>query len=1367
MIGNKRHIKFLPAVPVLFLKDEPTIYIKLRKEGAFIPQNAQPTSLFYSNLGHPDYSNASNGEHSPLSQPSKKILKSFEANKISIDKNYDLERILTNVHIRLDSALNQFMKQNNADNRSQKGLSDKTNGNVSPKPQENAALSDLAPAHIDVSENSYTKGRTQTANQCVHEFTRPNTGRKNTWHNSLRFSPNLSRAEFANAINFCIKPPIGKHFSPIEHLWPESSVEQGLEKLFSLESIGIEENQLSDYDHHHIEKFKRSIELKDGHYYVDLPFEEALITKVPNHYKICAAVAHRVYAKLDKQGLREVYNNVFWEQEQSHIIERIPSDVDPYSLIWLPHRPVIKTEEQVTTKIRPVFNASLKTAGFPSLNEASYPGTNLLNDLLALMIKFRSQNHTIIADIEKAFLQIRLRTVQDRNKFCFLVKVGHQLLPFRYRSLLFGYVSSPFILNLIIQHHAQQYTNDLASQLLKDYLYVDNLIYSHSCPSLLAATCLETFNRLSQAGFNLRGWNSNSHEVKEFFNLNNLELSNNKIEKVLGYLYDTCADTLALTPSKIKGSASTKREILSEISSVYDPLGIFSPLIIKGKILIKHLWQLKLGWDEKIPSHLQKQWANIAVSLQQAPTLAFARQAFNTDEVHTLVIFADASKSAFGIAIYAVSDKSSYLVFCKTKVSPSQEKSLPQLELLSAFLALKCVSNILSMFKFSLKSIKILMDSQVALSWIIAPTAKIKSIFVKNRCHDISQMREKIKENYRVDPSFSYVPTKDNIADLLTRGVHFREFNLMFNTFLKGPSWLVSQNFPTGNLGSLSDSTAGQVLSTIACNPAIFPASDSLLNIKKFSSLSSLLGTLTRVFQAVSKFAKKDPATYEPALEAKRYIIKLIQAQHYPMVLKFLLGHTQDKPDIIIKANLFLDKHSIIRSAGRLSKSPDFTFEINNPILLPRNSHFTDLVIWDAHTKCLHLSVGPTLLKVKTSGFHIPRGRQTVKSVISSCALCKKFNSLPFRYPAPTALPQHRVNFSYPFEHVGIDFTGSIVIKGADGHKIDKSYIIIYSCMNTRGIHLDLLPSMDTKQFVLSFIRFSNLFGTPLVIYSDNAKSFTKGVQLIESALQTDLFRTKFVNQAIKHIRIPVYSAWYGAIYERLIGVVKRCLHKTIGRHRLTYFEMMTVISDIQEVVNSRPLTYISSERELLPLTPNHFLKVRTHPSLIFNVDPVSEPLPDDEDTSLLDSLEIRDRMFLHFRNVWTQEYLQSLRDTPIQDNDWSNKIAHNDIVLIKTPNKTRPFWLLGRVDQTVPGHDGIIRAAYINRSDGSRGLHSIKHLYPLELKANHEKPTEAALESEAPEEMDFNYLAQLNQVPIDEIFTRGTELGDDILECI
>ena len=156
-----------------------------------------------------------------------------------------------------------------------------------------------------------------------------------------------------------------------------------------------------------------------------------------------------------------------------------------------------------------------------------------------------------------------------------------------------------------------------------------------------------------------------------------------------------------------------------------------------------------------------------------------------------------------------------------------------------------------------------------------------------------------------------------------------------------------------------------------------------------------------------------------------------------------------------------------------------------------------------------------------------------------------------------TNLPKDRIRMVRPFEHVGCDYTSHIFVRD-NNNQVRKMYIILYTCLTLRAVFLDLVPDMSTLTFLMSFQRFSNIYGVPLKLYSDNAKSFISGGDALYKSLTSDLFTDHLRKNNIQHCRIPIYSAWVGSCWERQIRIVKSCLYKTVGRAKLTYFELLT-----------------------------------------------------------------------------------------------------------------------------------------------------------------------------------------------------------------
>ena len=1127
-------------------------------------------------------------------------------------------------------------------------------------------------------------------------------------------------------VNFVLEPK-HSYFDPLSQVFEESLVEQNIDKMFSLESIGIADTEsFSNYDKIKCQEFENSIEYKDNCYHVKLPWHEDKVREVPSNYDVALSVLNRVVKKLEQQNLLSEYLEVFKQQEKEGIIERFevsPDDFGDY--VWIPHRPIIKTELQVTTKIRPVFNCSLKVQGKPSLNEAAYAGINLMGDLFNLLLLFRSNKYVMLADIRKAFLMIKLADDTDRNRFCFFMKEEDKLICYRYNTIIFGFNASPFILNFVIKHHANKFPNDLCTSIMKSNFYVDNLIYTGNSPTLLSQLYKESYNRMLLGGFTLRSWNTNCFELKEqMISDENYVDHGCDLEKVLGYRFSTERDSIQLSPSRFDQNVITKRSILSNISKVFDPMGLCLPVTVRGRLIMRDLWTKKLDWDDEIPSEFQSSWSSLHSDLSQLCSLQFSRCAIYDNMPSELYIFCDASKKVYGFTAYSVQAGKSNLIYAKAKVAPMKPKSLPTLELLSVYLCTICLSSLLESYcnvKFS--NIVIAVDAQVVLSWLLSDEIKSKNQFVKNRLKDIQRILTELKDKFSVDINFKYVPSASNPADLITRGLTFDKFREDIETWNSGPAWLTSpESWPVSDLNCLSKENKRVILSNVTFND-----SDSELRqvgpvvpFKQFSDLRMLIAVTAIAFKLRNRIKKVNE---DPNLCAVQHLIKAMQFESFPEELSYLHNPTGKRvPELVKHLNLFVDTEGIIRSEGRIGKSTMYEYEVLKPILLGKDHYLTELIIMDCHKRCKHLGIQTTLNKVRISGFWVPKARQMVKKVLSQCIACQKINNLTFKYPKVTNLPKHRVNLVKPFMHTGIDYTGHVWVKGENGNNY-KMFLLIFTCLSIRAIHIEVVPDMSTHSFVLALLRFTNIYGIPSHIYSDNARSFIAGCNLVEDVVSSNEYNEHFRVHNIKHITIPLYSAWVGSTWERLIRVVKSCLYKTVGRSRIKYFDLLTHISDIQNAINSRPLTYRCSDSNLEVITPNCFIRPNANEGIMLRMDDRDICKSDPPSRlNVIKSIELRDTLLSKFKELWYDSYLLSLREQckALHEVNYVNKIKVDDVVLVKIPNKSRPFWPLGRVIELVEGDDGKVRSVRLKRGDGAIQHHSIKHLYPLELTLTH-----------------------------------------------
>ena len=176
------------------------------------------------------------------------------------------------------------------------------------------------------------------------------------------------------------------------------------------------------------------------------------------------------------------------------------------------------------------------------------------------------------------------------------------------------------------------------------------------------------------------------------------------------------------------------------------------------------------------------------------------------------------------------------------------------------------------------------------------------------------------------------------------------------------------------------------------------------------------------------KMQKEEPEDILMAIATKywfRYIQKTELTEEYEFLSK-RKSKTDALPSSITDLNSFLDKDGLLRCRGRLGKS-SMTYGTKNPILLPRSSYFTELVIRHHHNEVYHMVVASTLSEIRKT-YWITKGRSAVKALVDKCVTCKWINSHSFKTSSPPDLPKERVMLTQPFSTVGVDYTGGVNI---------------------------------------------------------------------------------------------------------------------------------------------------------------------------------------------------------------------------------------------------------------------------------------------------------------------------------------------------
>ena len=269
-----------------------------------------------------------------------------------------------------------------------------------------------------------------------------------------------------------------------------------------------------------------------------------------------------------------------------------------------------------------------------------------------------------------------------------------------------------------------------------------------------------------------------------------------------------------------------------------------------------------------------------------------------------------------------------------------------------------------------------------------------------------------------------------------------------------------------------------------------------------------------------------------------------------------------------ISLRLYEDEDSLLRSRTRLGEVKQLDYDVKFPVLLPNDHHVTKILIMDAHKDVIHSGKLSTLNHLRQK-YWIIKGRQVVAKVVNSCNLCKQWRCRTLKATPMSNLPSYRVTSEYAYQSTGIDYGGPLFVKGnyGDGTILHKSYVLLFTCATTRGIHLELTPDVSAQTLIRALQRFLCRKGYPERFISDNGGSF-------KSALLKDFLR----KNRIEWEYILELSPWWGGFYERLIKVVKTAMRKVLRNAKVSYDELSTILVQIENMVNSRPLTYLSDE---------------------------------------------------------------------------------------------------------------------------------------------------------------------------------------------
>ncbi|XP_076291067.1 uncharacterized protein LOC143214214 [Lasioglossum baleicum] len=753
------------------------------------------------------------------------------------------------------------------------------------------------------------------------------------------------------------------------------SVQDHLEKFWQLEESAnenIRSKEETDSERHYQENTIR--DLATGRYIVKFPFNDK-IHQLGQSYFIALKRFRSLEQRLNKNPELRVKYTQFLDEylKLGHMAEtRTQTIEDGY---YLPHHPILK-QSSLTTKLRVVFDASAKTSKGISLNDTMLIGPTIQDDIFSIIARFRSHSYVLMADIEKTYRQVFIHPDERKyQKILWRSNPREPIKTYTLNTITYGTSSAPYlaIRSLFQLANDEEHRFPSAARTLREDFYVDDVITGANTYAEAAIIRDDLIQLCKQGGFDLRQWASNDVRLIEGLDSNtdttHVLLDLEQTIKTLGIHWDARRDEITYSVNEFsQRDRVTKRTMLSQIASLFDPLGLIAPVIIRAKVLMQDLWKLQLNWDESVPANIFTTWCTFCNELKQLKNVRIPRQVTlkNHGEMQ-LHGFCDASEQAYGACIYIRTiDKENnvktQLLTAKTRVAPVKTVTLPRLELCAAHVLAKLLrTTIRAMRRISFERIFLWSDSTVTLHWIKTSPHKLKT-FVAHRVTDIQD----VTGNYE----WRHIASADNPADLLSRGLSTKE--LIDSAFwFHGPSWLnyKEDKWPVSRLEPIA---IPEVRPSIVLTTRTLE-SDILERFSSFSNLKRVLAYILRFRHNSSrKESNKGTLSTLELHRAEQLIVQLIQRQEYLSEFH-ALEKTKSVTGNLAPLNPFIDSDGILRVGGRLSRS-ELPYNARHPILLPKGHFVTKLIITDYHIRNFHAGIQGTLNSLRHR-FWIPNGK--------------------------------------------------------------------------------------------------------------------------------------------------------------------------------------------------------------------------------------------------------------------------------------------------------------------------------------------------------------------------------------------------------
>ena len=1092
-----------------------------------------------------------------------------------------------------------------------------------------------------------------------------------------------------------------------------NAVVEDIHKLVQQDSLGVRPTELCSCSDKVLKESKfvkalnESTMLVDGRIHIRMPWKEKGPPKFSN-FDIALKRLHSAEKSFKKKECHEVVNEEVQKLLDQDFVTKVPPEqVDHSQPEWYLPLQAVFTPDKSSTKVRLVFDSSSKGHDGLSLNDHLEKGPNYINCLPDVLTAWRWNEVAYSGDIRKMFNQVIVHpSDQVYHRFLWRRNPNDPPEVYQWKRLSFGDKPAPDIATNAVNFLAKKSQEEFpsAAKELQNHTYVDDIGGSTPTAEVAVQMTSDIDKVLGKGHFIIKVWHSNNKEVDQS--------GGEQFTDFLGHKWDKLNDKFSLKKDSVSSVSQefTKRTCLASLAQLWDPIGLVTPVTIKFRIDLQELWMSGYDWDETLPDNVQQKWSENLEAMNRILTYEFDRklkpaEAVGEPQVHG---FSDGGEQAYGAVIFLrwqLSD-GNYIcvpVMSKAFVAPLKKKTVPRLELLGCLALTRMYTTCckaLDFANFDKFEKAFWVDSKTVLSWLRTPPREFRP-FVSVRVAEI-------QESVGVE-DFHYIRSKSNPADTLTRGIVPEQLS----DWMSGPEFL---KVPESAWPAFEDDT--EVSQTedkkerrpsskkpVSTNAADVSREDAKEKDRDNPVLAHLLKTCSsfkkvrRVLAYVYRFTKaaRGQETSKGCLTVQE--LKASETQ----LIKWCQLNLDTKLDdkLIPKA----DQDGVIRAHGRLEDIRSLPQDLKNPVILPRNHQFVELLLKHLHAKRCHCGYKSLMYETRRK-YWIIGLRSMARGLVNRCVTCRKLRKKPLDQ-LMGQLPTLRVAVGFPpFSCTAMDMFGPLHIR-LNRRTLQEAQVIIFTCTTTRAIHLELVTDKSSDTFLMAFRRFACIRGNPNICYSDHGTNFVGAQDYLKEIMRNwdipkiqNVLSEEFECDFKWEWNIPTASHQNGVV-ETLIKSVRQALNCVCKNQTFTEEQWRTFLAEVTYMVNGRPL-YPSSDNiwEAPPITPNQILLGQHNPP----------PQPDFESrVNPRDLVRCVQSRVCEFWNSWLKYFAPHL----LPRNKWfrtRDNLQVGDLVLEVDPKHKRTKWSMAIIVATYPGSDGLVRKVRIKTKDGEydRPIHKL-----------------------------------------------------------